>query len=80
LQIIQSFTKTGFEPFLNLWTAALLTAAAMIVTRCMSGKQARQSMNWCVCVPALKISELRTALKFPVWYNQYLAGTKFQGT
>jgi len=47
LQVIQSFTKTGKEPFINLWTAALLTAALQILTRCMSGKQARQSMDWC---------------------------------
>ncbi|KAF5840819.1 citrate transporter-like domain-containing protein [Dunaliella salina] len=49
-QVIQSFTTTGKEPFINLWTAALLTAALQILTRCMSGKQARQSMDWTVYV------------------------------
>ncbi|KAF5840821.1 hypothetical protein DUNSADRAFT_15363 [Dunaliella salina] len=50
IQIVQSFTRTGKEPFLNLWTGAILTSTAMILTRCMSGKQARQSMDWNVYV------------------------------
>ena len=45
-QVIQSFTKSGKEPFIHLWTAALLTSSIMVLTRCMSGKQARQSMDW----------------------------------
>jgi len=50
VQIAQSFTRTGKEPFISLWTGAILTSSAMILTRCMSGKQARQSMDWNVYV------------------------------
>jgi hypothetical protein len=32
--------------FINLWVAALLTSALMLVTKCMSADQARRSIDW----------------------------------
>lgn len=32
----------------NIWVAAMLTSALMLITRCMSADQARRSIDWCV--------------------------------
>jgi di/tricarboxylate transporter len=36
--------------FINLWTAAMLTTALMLVTKCMSCDQARSAVDWEVYV------------------------------
>ncbi|KAF5834937.1 citrate transporter-domain-containing protein [Dunaliella salina] len=48
VQIAQSFAvKTGRD-FYPLWPASVVTASLMILTGCMTGNQARQSMDWTV--------------------------------
>uniref|UniRef100_A0A7S3R255 RCK C-terminal domain-containing protein n=1 Tax=Dunaliella tertiolecta TaxID=3047 RepID=A0A7S3R255_DUNTE len=48
VQIAQSFVvKTGRD-FYPLWPASVVTASLMILTGCMTGNQARQSMDWTV--------------------------------
>ena len=44
LQIAQSFIKG--RDFLPLWTGSILVSSIMILTRCMTGDQARQSLDW----------------------------------
>eukprot|EP00951_Prasinocladus_malaysianus_P016823 scaffold131733_cov33-Prasinocladus_malaysianus.AAC.1 len=43
-QVIGAFLPSG--QFIDLFTAALLAAAGMLVTGCLTAKQARRSVNW----------------------------------
>ena len=36
----------GMQEYINLWPAAVLTAALMLLTGCMNADQARRSIYW----------------------------------